>query len=282
MTQYADGMITVICAPEFPSAVEAAIFSGSISIPIKLRRKPCMEYGRMVFGTEPNEQGFDFTLTAYKGLEKTDIKITKTVGCDLETQLQRENLINAIKQTKSISITIGTAPLITATLKDEELSANMFETAPYMVRYLESLLIIERFTFYKFDITIGDVSYDDYQTAIILASSLEEKWFQSKLVFDDETRCDYDHIPDDFADDANEPSDKVVEEKVLGINLQGVRFTADRYIIVYKDAQINNMASVIKNCKKKRKNILVTFRPISGKDFFIKFCKFEGIHLKEN
>lgn len=54
------------------------------------------------------------------------------------------------------------------------------------------------------------------------------------------------------------------------------------YIIVYKDARLNNVASVIKNRKKKKKNILMTFRPAHGNDYFYKFCKFEGIHLLDS
>ena len=48
---------------------------------------------------------------------------------------------------------------------------------------------------------------------------------------------------------------------------------------VYKDARINNLASVQKNREKHKKNILLTFRPIRGKEFFYKFHHFEGIHL---
>lgn len=280
VTQYTDGMTTTIVAQEFPPAVDATISVGSIFIPIKLRRKPCKEYGIMVLGTESDEQGFDFNITVYKDLEKFDIKITKTAGCDLETQLQCERLFNAINQTKSISIMVGTDPFITATIKEEELTASMFEKAPYIVRYLESLLTIERFASCKFDSIIGDVSYDDYRTAIILASSLEGKWTQSKLDFDNEVRCDHDRISADFSGDEDKLSDIVVAVKMPDISLQGVHFMADRYTVVYKDAEINNMASVIQNRKKKRNNILITFRPMSGKNFFSKYCKFEGIQVK--
>ena len=52
VTTYSAGMITIIEPPPFPDAVEASISSGESSIPISFRRKPCMEYGQVVFGIE--------------------------------------------------------------------------------------------------------------------------------------------------------------------------------------------------------------------------------------
>lgn len=279
VTEYADGMVTVIGAPEFPAAVCATISSGEVSIPILLRRRPCMEYGKMVFGSTSEDCGFEFTLTAYKDQERTDFTITKIPGYDLLTQLQRERLIVEMSKTKHLTVAIGQAPLVDASFKENELTADMFMVAPYMVRYLENLMIIEEHTSCKFDLTIGDVFEDDYRTALILAASLEGKWHRIKADFDGEVRCDYDHIPDNFADNSSNESETVIEGKVLNISLQGQRFSADKYIIVYKDARINNIASVQKNRNKRKKNILLTFRPIQGKDFFYKFYRFEGIHL---
>lgn len=279
ITEYEEGMVTVIGAPQFPPAVEATIISREVSIPISLRRKPCMDYGKMVFGTVSNDCGFDFTLTTYKDIEKTDFTITKSPGCDLFTQLQREKLLLEMSKTQHFTIAVDSSPLVDAYIKEKELTADMFKVAPYMVNYLESLLIIEKHLSCKFDLTIGDVFYDDYRTALILASSLEDKWYKVKTDFDREIRCDYNRIPDNFANDPEPQEGFVVEGKVLSIALQGLHFSADKYIIVYKDARLNNVASIVKNRKKKRKNILMTFRPVQGKDSFYKFCKYEGIKL---
>lgn len=279
ITEYEEGMVTVIGAPQFPPAVEATIISGEFSIPISLRRKPCMDYGKMVFGTVSNDCGFDLKLTTYKDTEKIGFTITKSPGCDLFTQLQREKLLLEMSKTQHVTIAIGSSPLVDASFNKNELAADMFKVAPYMVNYLESLLIIEKHLSCKFDLTIGDVFYDDYRTALILASSLEDKWYRVKTDFDREIRCDYNRIPDNFADDPEHQEVIVVEGKVLNIALQGLHFSADKYIIVYKDARLNNVASIVKNRKKKRKNILMTFRPVQGKDSFYKFYKYEGIKL---
>lgn len=278
-TTYSDGMITIIGAPAFPPAVDATIVSGDVSIPIRIRRKPCLEYGKMLFGTISDDCGFDITLTAYKNLEKTDFKIVKALGCDLSVQLQREKLIESIKNTERVCIMIGDSPLVDAKFNADELSADMFAAAPRIVEYLENLQTIESYTGCKFDLSIGDVYLYDYRTAYILASSLKDMWHRIKTDFDDDARCDYDKIPLDIAEDANSPTDKAIEGKVLSVSLQGQRFSAEKYTIIYQNARINNIESVVKGCKKKRKNILITFRPLPGHDFFYKYCKFEGIKL---
>ena len=110
-----------------------------------------------------------------------------------------------------------------------------------------------------------------------MAASLEGKWRLRTLSFDDAVRCDYDQIPDDIADYDEVDSESVAEMKVLSIDLHGESFTAEKFIIVYRDAKINNIASVLKNVKKKKKNILLTMKPMDGKDVFCKYQLMDGI-----
>lgn len=278
-TRYADGMITIIGAPPFPPARVATIVSGVVSIPIMLRRKPSMEYGTMLFGTETTTQGFDINLTAYKDFAKTDVRITKVPGCDLEAQLLRERLINEIRCTKSFKIYVGSAVLATASFTDDDLSADMFAVAPRMIEYLENLVTIQEHTGCKFDVSIGDVSLDDFRTAYILSSSLNDKWHRIKMIYDDDVYCHYSNIPDGISEEADAPTDRIIEGKVLRIVLQGQEFTADRYIIIYRDAKIDNIDEILKKRKKRKKKISIIFRPASGNEYFYKFCKFEGIHV---
>ena len=112
-----------------------------------------------------------------------------------------------------------------------------------------------------------------------MASSLKGKWHCIALNFDDEVRCDYDQIPDEFLSTKIFRSDMAIEGVGCNIYLQGLCFSAEQYLIVYKDAQLNNINSVIRNRKKRKKHILLTFRPISGKDSFSKYCRFNGIKL---
>lgn len=276
--EYHDGMITIIGAPEFPPAVQATIQSGDAKIEIQLRRKACLEYGKMVFGTISDQQGFSFSITTYNNISRTDFSIKKVPSLDLSVQLERERLINEIGKTQHFSITVGDAELLNATLDKTELSAPMFKTAPYLIAYIENLLTIEKYTGCKFDISVGDIYKNDYRAAYIIASSLEEKWHHVKTDFCDETRCDFDHIPDDFANEIDSP-EIVIEGKVLGITLQGQRFSAKKFIVVYRDAKVNNIESVKKLKKKRKKNIKITFRPVSGCDKFSKFYRLEGIKL---
>ena len=161
-------------------------------------------------------------------------------------------------------------------MDESELSGHIFKVAPHLVAYLENLLTIEKHTGCKFDTNIGDVSLSDYRTAYILASSLEGKWHQVKTDFCDETRCDFDRIPDDFADESI-ASEIVIDGKISSITLHGQDFSSERYIVLYKDARVNNYESVKRQKLKCKKNIKITFRPITGKQTFSKFYYFENI-----
>lgn len=277
--EYSDGMTTIINPPEFPTAVDATIQSGNISIPIRLRRKPCFEFGKMMFGTDSDDGGFALTFTTFTDSDKVDFKLTKTLNYNLSTNLRREKLIKEMKDTRKFKILIGNSTLMEGTLKENELRAAMFESAPIMISFLENLIVIETHLGCKFNAIGTDVYTDDYRTAAILAASLEDTWYSRKMKFDDEVRCDYDNIPDGINDDANSSEDKIIDGIVLSISLLGQKFSADKYTIVYKNARINNLSSIIKNKQKKRKNIMFTFKPINGQEHFIKYCKFEGIKL---
>lgn len=280
--KYRDGMITIIGAPEFPPAVEATIVSGDISIPIMLRRKPCMKFGTMLFGTESGESGFHFNLTTYKDFVRTDVKIIKIPDCDLRTHFKREQLISAINETKKFSVYIGSSLLVTAGFTESDLKADMFSDAGRLVEYLGNLLTIEDQTGCTFDTTIGDVTLDDFHTAYTLASSLNDKWHCIKMTFDDDIRCHHQNIPAEIAEDAESGTDKIIDGRVLSVSLQGQRFSADRYLILYRDARIDNVNDILKLKKRHKKNIQMIFRPANGKNFFYKYCKFEGIrHISD-
>lgn len=277
-TEYQDGMITIIGYNEFPPAIEAYIVSGDVSIPILLRRKPCMEYGKIIFGTVPNGCAFELNIIPHKNDPNTDFKITNIQNCDLNARLQRERLYCAFLKTKNMSILIGEEPLLEYTFADAELNNGMFLNAPLIARYIECLLIIEKHTKCKFDILDKEFSEDDYKTALILASSLENKWHREILEFDNEIRCDYDKIPDGI-DKFEQLS---VNANSLTVPLQGQVFLVDKLTVVYESAKINNIESVLKNKKRRKRQILLTFRPNEDRDKFFKYYRFENIQLKSD
>lgn len=273
--EFTDGMITVISPPEFPPAVCATISSGEISIPISLRRRPCMEYGKMVFGGLAENCEFDFEFTTFSDKKRTDFTITKIPGADLLAHLQRERLLVEMSKTKHLTVKVEPDIVMDFPLSNDGLSADIIKIAPYIASYLDSLRIIENHTSCKFDLTIGKISLDDYQTALIMAASLEGKWHRTAARFDNEFRCDYNHISDNISDER----EHVIETTECKISLQGQNFSADKYTAVYKEARIDNFAFIQKKRKKRKKKIPIIFKPIEGKDVFYKFCRIEGIHL---
>lgn len=273
--EYQEGMVTVIGYNEFPPATEAHIVSGDVSIPILLRRKPCMEFEKIVFGTIQNRCAFDLDIILHKNEPKIDFKITNIQNCDLNERLQREKLYCEFLQNKNMSVMIGENSILEYTFSDTELNNGIFLNAPVLARYIECLLIIEKHTQCKFDIFNKDFSEDDYQTALILAASFENKWHREILTFDD-ILCDYNKIPDGI-ENFEQLS---LNANSLKVSLQGHIFFVDTLTVLYQYAKINNIDSVLKNKKNRKKQILLTFRPIENKNEFFKYYKFKNIQLQ--
>ena len=275
--EYSEGMKTTIGFNEFPPAIETIVKSGNIAVSIMLRRKPSLKYGELIFGNVSSGHGFEITIHADKFQKNTTINFLKVEDCDLKTHLVCEELLYAIYTTKKLSIIIGNFEPMNAIIDEAQLESNIFKNAKILKVYIKNLLTIEKHTNCKFNPNIGEVSFDDVENSIIIAASLEEKWRMTKLSFDNSVRCDYNNIPDDIADCDWVNSETVVEMKVLSINLHGESFTAEKFTIVYKDAKIKNIASVLKNKKRKKKDILLTMKPIDGKDVFYKYVRMSNI-----
>lgn len=280
--KHTDGMTMKIGFPEFPPAVHTVISSGDVKVPCEIRRKPWLEYEQMCFGTASKDCGLDIKIITYKDLKKIDIKLEKEYGLDLRILLQREKLLAAMYATKRVSIAIDDLPLLDIGLSETDLEAGMFRIAKQLIRYYEGLLKIEERLHCRFEPVSGEASLDDLHTALALEASLDGKWYRLETDFDDEIHCDYDCIPDDISDFNYDISQLPIEGKVLGISLQGLHFTADKYTVCYQGARVNNIDSVMRNKKKRRKGILITFKPENGKKYFYKFCRFDGLKVVGN
>lgn len=236
----------------------------------------------MCFGTASKDCGLDIKIITYKDLKKIDIKLEKEYGLDLRILLQREKLLAAMYATKRVSIAIDDLPLLDIGLSETDLEAGMFRIAKQLIRYYEGLLKIEERLHCRFEPVSGEASLDDLHTALALEASLDGKWYRLETDFDDEIHCDYDCIPDDISDFNYDISQLPIEGKVLGISLQGLHFTADKYTVCYQGARVNNIDSVMRNKKKRRKGILITFKAENGKKYFYKFCRFDGLKVVGN
>ena len=273
-TTYKEGMTTIIGPPEFPPAVEAFVVSGDVRVPILLRRKPCLEYGKLVFGTEPNGCAFELSITPHKDEPKTDFKITNLHNCDLNARLEREKLYCEFYRTRNMSVMIGEEILLDYAFDKDELNDGMFLNAPAIARYIECLLIIKKHMNCEFN--SDDISEEDYRLALVLAASLEGKWHREILDFDNDLRCAYDRIPDEINDFKNIS----VEAPSLEVYLQGQLFSIEKLVVIYDGAKVNNINSVLKHKKKRKERILLTFRPVEGKVSFFKYYRAENIQLK--
>ena len=277
VVEYSEGMVTTIGFNEFPPAISATIKSGNAYVDIMLRRKPSLKFGELIIGNESSGHGFNISINTDNSLKSTTVNFFKVNDCDLNAHLACERLLDAIYTTKEFAITTGNIELMSAKIDEAQFESNIFKNARILKVYIENLIKIEQHTGCKFNPDIGEIPFDDIETSVIMAASFEGKWRLTKLAFDDVVRCDYDHIPNDIADYNKVSSESVAEMKVLSIDLHGETFVADKFVIVYKGAKINNIESVIKNKQRKKKDILLTMKPADGKDVFYKYQFMEGI-----
>lgn len=273
---YSEGMITVIGYNEFPEPIEFMLSSGNISIPILLRRKPCLEYGKILLGSISEDAGFELEITMYKDAPRTDFTIKNIPACDINVRIQREKLYSAFLETKTMSIMMGSEEILTYEFNEQDLKKAMFLNSAIIAQYLECLSVIENHTNCKFDIDNNGFTEDDYLTALVFAASIDGKWYKQTLNFDDSIRCAYNKIPDEIIDFEQ----ITFENSSVEILLQGQTFIAEKFTLVYENAKINNYKSVIKNKEKRREAILLTFRPVEKGKMFSKYYMLENIrHL---
>lgn len=275
----ADGIVTVIDPPEFPKAFDANVVSGDVEIPIKLRRVPCFEYNKIILTNVSSNSIIDFKIILNKSNSDIKFNINITSSDDLNEQLLVEKLLYNIYNLKKIILTVGGKEVINSLIKASDLKKDIFKYSHFLIRYIQCLLTIERFTKCHFNPSIESITNNEYQLAIVLSESLEGRWRLSKKEFD-EIRCNYDCIDNRIIKQAESINQLNSISDSLSVHLQGVDFLIEKYISVYKNIKINNCDSVEKNIKRKKKNILITLKPNDNRETFYNYERFEGISLK--
>ena len=273
---YSEGMRTTIKPPEFPDAVEAVIVAGNVSIPFQLRRLPCLEYGWLTFGNVSENHGFDIRIKVCEAENKTTVNFRKILSATLETQLLREKLFLSMTSTKKVRITVDGKNLLSFDLTEKDVEKDLFAAARPFSHHIENLLLIEQHTGCKFVPRLGDISADDYNTARMLVSSIKGEWHPIRGNFDNGVRADHDRIAAEILDEAD-GGEFASESTVVRLSLYDQLFTADKAYAMYRDARVSNLGAVKRAVRGKRKNIRITIKPQDGKDYFIKYVRFDGL-----
>lgn len=280
---YQQGMKTIIGAPKFPDPVDGMVIAGNKCIQMKFKRFPCMEYGKIIIGSADDKCGFNICIEHYEETTNTVVSITKNYNADMLVQLEREQLFCSVLENKNIKIVLDNVVLMDYDMQENDLNNDIFEAAPVLEGYIKCLLEIEKKTGCKFISNFNNFNMDEYNIAMIISASLNEKWRQFSMEFDNEIRCDYSAISDEILEIESENElgeiSVISNRNMTSIVLQGVKFKAQKYVAMYRDAKINNIESVKKNMSRKKKDIMVTIKPINGKRRFKKYVKFEGVSL---
>lgn len=273
---YAEGMTTIVSAPEFPDAVEAMVVSGDIAIPFQLRRLPYLQYGWLLFGNVSGNLGFDVRIKACEAENKITITFDKNPTAALEIQLLRERLFMNMATTRKIRITVSDVDLISIDISEQDARMDMIAAAKPLSGHIENLLSIEQYTGCRFTPNLGDITADDYHTAQILAASIRGEWYSVRGKYDNGVRADHDRISEQILqnpDDGRFTS----ESSLVRISLYDQLFTADKAHAQYHDARISNFGAVKRAVSRQRKNIRIIIKPQYGKDYFLKYVRIDGL-----
>lgn len=275
---YSKGMKTTISAPAFPNAVDAIMVSGNVSIPFQLRRLPCMEYGWLVFGNISEGHGFNIKIKANEAENKTTISFNKVQPATLETQLLREKLFQKMAETRMLRIEVAGKDIVSMNLSDQDVSMDMFLAAEPLVNHFERLLSIEQYTGCRFAPHLDNVSAEDYHTTRMLAASIKGEWYPTREKYDNAVCADYNRIASELLKDPNDGTFSS-ECSVMRISLYDQIFTADKAYAMYHDARISNLGAVRRSVRGRRKNIRLIIKPQTGKDYFVKYMRIDGLKL---
>lgn len=275
---FQEGMITKIVPHEFPKAEPIQLICGDISLNMMIRRIPCMEYKEYSFICTTDFYGFELVITINDNNNTSSFNLTKKGKATLQNQLLREKFINNIK-TYPFSILLRGQTIIKTKITEKEKNNDLFMMAPILILYIENLIFIENSLDCKFDSNTECIDELSPFVAFLIANSIKNKWGLEKKKFDNTIRIDPQQIPRDILENNILGKDINLYINNIIIKLNGVTFAVDKYSICYKNAQINNLSSIIKNIKRHKNEVLVTFKPYDKKDYVNKYTKFEGIKV---
>lgn len=278
--EYQEGMVTVISPPEFPPAIEAQLECGGKSIAIMIRRVAVMEYNKICFKNVSKGDPIDITCIIDTETRETDFTLTRKYDCSLKKQLLREELLSEITSNPIIIRAEG-LKILESKIVEKDIHQDFFIAISKYKLVIKYLLEIEKQLSCKFDTEIQVLENDECELIEVLYSSMQGKWYGKRMTFDKTIRVDYDKIPDDIGKENFGDDEISATNFSVSFMLLGVKMSADTHQIVYKNARINNIKSILKNIKKKKKSILITIKPQNGKDKFEKYSRLEGIKVEK-
>lgn len=278
--EYQDGLLLGIEPPPFPPAVLAQVKCGDVSIPIMLRRVPCEQYKFLCFENQNPIASLDIRISIQQETNKTDITFTRKYDCDLGKQLLREKLICNLTQNRLI-IEIDSSEFLNTAIDKKAFQTDFFKSAKIFVKVIEELLFIEEKLSCKFSSKLSTVNDEDYFLILLLSASLHKKWFVQHLSFDNSIRCSYQVLSDTVFKDRTDQEELIGNTPDFSFCILGVTFIADNYTVRLRKARLNNEKSVRKNIKRKKEDILLTFKPSHGNDSFEKYSLLENIKVIE-
>ena len=176
-------------------------------------------------------------------------------------------------------IEIDSSEFLNTAVDQKAFQTDFFKSANIFVKVIEELLFIEEKLSCSFSSKLSTVDDLDYFCILLLSASLKNTWFLQHLLFDDSVRCSYQILSEDIFKERTEQEGLIGNIPDFHFCILGVNFKADNYTVRYQNARINNEASVKKNIRRKRNDILLTFKPAHGCDYLEKYSILKNVRV---
>lgn len=277
--KFEEGITSIIEPPPFPQARKATLCCGDVSIPIELKRVPCFEYGIIRFEDVSKQNAFAFSITIEEKTNKNTFHLERIYDFNLNSQLLREKFIIAMLE-HSISIYFDDIAVIRARINPEETKSDMFKIAPNLLNLIQKLLLIEEHLCVKFTKTdISDIDEKCAKMITTITASLSGRPLLEHLSTDT-VRSDYNRIDDNILKDVSLNDMLVCVIDLFTFRLLGIDITIKGYTMSFKNAKINNVASIRKGIQKKRKRILISLKPQKNNTSFEKYTTIDDFYTQ--
>lgn len=180
----------------------------------------------------------------------------------------------------SISIYFDDIAVIRARINPEETKSDMFKIAPNLLNLIQKLLLIEEHLCVKFTKTdISDIDEKCAKMITTITASLSGRPLLEHLSTDT-VRSDYNRIDDNILKDVSLNDMLVCVIDLFTFRLLGIDITIKGYTMSFKNAKINNVASIRKGIQKKRKRILISLKPQKNNTSFEKYTTIDDFYTQ--
>lgn len=256
--------------PPFPEPIKAVISAGDNLFNAAIQRVPSTVYKELVFIANTSDIPLSIKIVLHENPPLAQLVFSRTESSSVGHLLAGEKFLEQVRCNKKIEITSNEILLFSVPISENDLQNDFLSPKPELLRFLENLIKIEKRLGCQFNYSGNELMWDDYVLSHVFVASLDNKAHLNNTDFDS-FHIGRTKIKEDImCKTLSEECIMSLEYEGAEFEFYGVSFSFDKLISQYQNAKINNLASVKKNLRRKKKNILFTLKPLNESDGRIK------------